>query len=174
MTKLALVTALFLAVGCSSKPGSGSGSGSDPDDVDSGVAADCGTYGFKISGAMSYSSPVVTTVTRDGAVIGVAGFYDATPFALAIYDSITADIDGVGSHDISAAHLDFLDMPASGMCSTPGTCHGFVAMSGSFVVTSATPYVATFTLGDLYAYDGSSTAYGAAIPGEVTGCVVTQ
>jgi len=181
MTKGILIAFVSLAAaGCASKPGSGSGSGSDPEGVDSGVAADsgpvadCGSYGFKMSGAVAFTSPVSATATRDGAVIGVVG-YDATAaYTLAIWDSLTADLDGVGTHDVSTAHLDFLQMPPNGVCSTPGTCPGFVATSGSFVVSSIAPYAATFTLGDLYARDGSSTDVGAAIAGEVTGCLATE
>ena len=181
MNKLGgLLSLMLLAVGCASHPGSGSGSGSDPEGVDSGVAADsglvadCGTYGFKMSGAVTFTSPVSAPATRDGLVIGVVG-YDATAaYALAIWDSLTADLNGVGAHDISTAHVDFLQMPPDGVCGTPGTCPGFVATSGSFVVTSTAPYAATFTLGDLYARDGSSTDVGAAIAGAVTGCLATE
>ncbi len=170
MHKLALFTTFVLAVGCASKPGSGSGS----DGPDSGVAAACAPHGFEISGAMSFTSAVSTTATRDGAVIGVVGFDTTAAYGLSIYDSLTADLDGVGAHDISTAHVDFLEMPPSGVCGTPGTCPGFVATSGSFVVSSTSPYAATFTLGDLYAYDGSSTAVGAAMAGQVTGCVAVE
>ncbi len=178
MNKLALVTALVLAAGCGSHANSGSGpdsgSGSDPDvDAAQDVPA-CGSYGFKMSGAMAFTSPVSATATRDGLVIGVVGYDTTAAYALAIWDSLTADLNSLGTHDVSAAHLDFLEMPPNGVCGTPGTCPGFVATSGSFVVTSIAPYAATFTLGDLFARDGSSTDVGAAMPGAVTGCVATE
>ena len=63
-----------------------------------------------------------------------------------------------------------LDMPGQACDSAAGVCSGFLANAGTYTVTQLTPtYDATFSLTMLYESDGETV--GAAIDGEVTGCL---
>ena len=133
----------------------------------------CGTEQLQMSGAFSVDTPSAAVLSVNNVVIGVGGLGAGatTSYALSLEDPLHGELATAGVHDVASANLKYLSAPASANCQTAGQCTGFVATTGMFEIESETPYRASFTLGDLHAYDGSSSALGAAIAGEVTGCV---
>jgi hypothetical protein len=137
------------------------------------TAGKCGTEQLQMSGAFSANTPSAAVVTVNNVVIGVGGLGlgATTSYALSLRDPLHGELATTGVHDVATANLEYLSSPASANCQTAGECDGFVATTGMFEVEAVSPYRASFTLGDLHAYDGSSSTLGAAIAGEVTGCV---
>jgi hypothetical protein len=136
-------------------------------------AGNCGTEQLQMTGAFSVDTQSAAVLTVNNVVIGVGGLGAGatTSYALSLQDPLHGELATAGVHDVASANLKYLSSPASANCQTAGECTGFVATTGMFEIESETPYRASFTLGELHAYDGSSSTLGAAIAGEVTGCV---
>lgn len=137
------------------------------------TAGNCGTEQLQMTGAFSANTPSAAVVTVNNVVIGVGGFNitASETYALSLLDPLHGELASAGVHDVGTANLKYLSSTASQNCQTAGQCQGFIATSGMFEIESTSPYRASFTLNDLHVYDGTSTTPGAAIAGQVTGCV---
>lgn len=138
--------------------------------------ADCatGTERLAITGAYKLDTQSAAPVTREGSVIGLNGLHASNIYAFSVRNAITQDVGTVGTYDLSTTNLKHLEFPAGTDCDTApaGTCKGFFALAGTFVVKSVQPrYRATFTLTDLRERTTSGGAPGAAIAGTATGCL---
>lgn len=167
-TSCLAVTLTALACACSSETSS-----SGPDAATS--TADCTPDRQRMSGAFEADTPSVATVKLGGVVIGTGGFApgaELKSYAFTLRDITHGELQTVGTHDVAIAALKYVTATATANCQLPGQCLGFVALDGTFEVLESSPrYRATFTLGQLHAYDDASTSAGAAISGTVTGCI---
>lgn len=164
MTKLACC---FL-IACGSSPVAESPDAA-PDAPPVGECAD-GEH-IKLAGAVALDVRSAGAATRSGKVIGIVGA--PTPerlYTLATRSVLTADLDALGDHDIAQVNLKYLDKITGSDC--PTSCTGLFALAGTFTVLENSPrYRATFTLTDLYQYDGDSNDLGPSVAGTITGCV---
>lgn len=137
------------------------------------TAGKCGTEQLQMSGAFSNNTPSAAVLTVNNVVIGVGGLgaRATTSYTLSLRDPLQGELATAGVHDVAGANLKYLTSAASANCQMAGQCQGFIATSGMFEIESESPYRASFTLSGLHAYDGSSSALGADVAGEVTGCV---
>ncbi len=173
------LTALIVA-GCAANDdslGGASGTPDAPSTTDGPIATDpsCAGERIHLSGVYELDSPSAAVVEVSTRIVGVGGFTAnaAGSYSMVARDVLTDDFAALGVHDVALENVKFLTGAASASCQSPGECTGFIARSGRFEVIGLSPYRATFVLGDLYSYDGSTTAPGAAISGEVTGCVTS-
>lgn len=136
---------------------------------------DCASEQLGMDGAFDVHTPSAATLLFNHSIIGVAGFGDSngtTSYSLTLRDPLVGELGTIGVYDVAAHPLKYLVAPANADCQVAGECSGFVAVGGTFEVLAVQPmYRASFTLDTLSAYDGSSAAPGAAIAGQVTGCV---
>lgn len=145
--------------------------------AESGPAAvlDCSTEQLDMDGAFVVNTPSAATFLVNRSIIGVAGFGDSngtTSYSLTLRDPFVGELGTIGIYDVATHPLKYLVAPANADCQAAGACSGFVATAGTFEVLAVQPlYRASFTLETLSAYDGSSAAPGAAIAGQVMGCV---
>lgn len=150
-------------------------------DIDGGVTdgAQTGTCAsgndrLVMTGAYTLDTTAAAPVTRDGIVIGLAGQVAGRVYSLVVRDALTQDLGTVGTFDVATTNLKHLETPPGTDCDVApaGTCKGFFALSGTFVVESVSPrYRATFTLGDLRERTTNGNTPGAAIAGTATGCL---
>jgi hypothetical protein len=132
----------------------------------------CASERLSMTGAFDVETSSVSTFTLSGSVIGVAGFVPpSSSYSFVAREPAAAPLGTVGTYDVAATNLSYLTGSASANCAMPDQCEGFVAMSGTFEVVSTEPYRATFTLGTLHEYDGSSSTLGAAMTGTIEGCL---
>jgi hypothetical protein len=168
-----LVLGCLLLVACSDPTSEHEQPDASPSSVDAPAQQNvtCTGESFQLQGAMSLVTASASTVTVGGHVSGVAG--SAGPnrvYALNAHLAASGTIDAVGTYDVSLLKLQYLDQPFDG-CSS-GPCTGFFAMAGEYNVIETQPmYRASFTLRDLHERENSSSPPGAAIAGEITGCV---
>jgi hypothetical protein len=173
-----LLTALLFA-GCAANDESDSQPGTPdaPSTTDGPIATDpsCAGERIHLAGAFELDSASAAVVEVSTRIVGVGGFTAnaAGSYSMVARDVLTDDFAALGVHDVALKNVKLLTGAASAGCQSPGECTGFIARSGRFEVTGLSPYRATFALGDLYSYDGSTTAPGAAIAGEATGCVTS-
>ena len=141
-----------------------------------GNGASCGAEELGMTGAFELSTLSIATVKVNNVVVGVGGFGAGNPpstsYTLSLRNALVGELGSVGVHDVTAANLKYLVAPANANCQTAGACAGFVATSGTYEVLATSPhYRATFWLTGLHAYDGSTSTLGAAVAGQVTGCL---
>jgi hypothetical protein len=131
----------------------------------------CTSERFAMTGALDVQTRSVSIYRISGAVIGIAGLTTASSsFSFTVRDFVADQLGAIGIYDAADTNIRYLEAAATANCMMPGQCNGFIATSGTFEVVSDQPYRATFSLGDLHAYDGSSTTLGAAMSGTVAGC----
>jgi|GEM_PF-6829743 len=152
------------------------GSDTDGGVMDATAAGTCanGNDRLVMTGAYTIDTTAAATVTRDGIVIGLAGQVAGNVYALGVRDALTQDLGTVGAFDVATTNLKHLEIPPGADCDVApaGTCKGFFALSGTFVVESVSPrYRATFTLGDLRERTTNGNTLGAPIAGTATGCL---
>jgi hypothetical protein len=137
------------------------------------LAATCDSEQLAMSGAFEASTPSAATVHLSGSILGVGGFTaDATAsYVFVVRDYLQDNLQAVGTHDVAAEPVKYVEAAASADCTKPGQCSGFVALTGTVEVLAVAPFHATFTLSDLHVTDGSSDVPGEPIAGSVTGCL---
>jgi hypothetical protein len=141
--------------------------------IDSPTALCAGGDQIVLTGAWSLDTSTLAVVTVDGKATGVNGSHiEGGFFLFGTRISFGGDLEALGTHDIATKNLKYLQKPNGASCATPGTCEGFFAMGGSYMVTQVhSRYQATFTLADLFQHNDSSDTPGAPIAGTITGCV---
>jgi hypothetical protein len=136
------------------------------------AAVDCVDEEIELHGPVSLATRSAATVTSGGKIAGVNGSAGANRlYVLNVRPTAGKDLDAVGTYDVAMVPLQYLDQPLGG-CSGAAACIGFFALAGTIEVTAVQPrFRATFTLRDLRERADSNSSPGAAIPGEITGCV---
>jgi hypothetical protein len=134
-------------------------------------SATCDQESFALQGAVNLTTASAGTVTIDGKIAGVAGSSGPNRlYSLNVRMYASDMLDRVGTYDIATHNLKFFDQPAGG-CGN-GPCTGFYAMGGTYEVLSVQPmYRATFTFTDLRERSDADSPPGAAIAGQITGCL---
>jgi hypothetical protein len=141
--------------------------------VDALLALCAGGDQMVLAGAWSLDTKALAVITVAGKATGINGSHMEGGFFLFSTRSLVGlDLEALGTHDISAKNLKYLQKPNGASCATPGTCAGFFATGGSYTVGQVHPrYQATFTLTDLFQHNDSGDTPGAPIAGTITGCV---
>lgn len=144
--------------------------------IDAPQSSSCatGSERLRITGAYAIDTSSAATVTRESTVIGLNGLHANKTYVLTVRNALTQDLGAVGSYDVATTNLKHLEIPPGADCDTApaGTCKGFFALAGTFIVESVQPrYRATFTLTDLREHSTHGDAPGAQIAGTATGCL---
>ena len=141
---------------------------------DAAIANTCTGTGdsFSYAGAFAFEAFDFGMITSGGKDVGIAGSATNTDL-LSFNTTPLAELDALGDHDVAVTHITALRAPFMASCDTGNTvCHGFFAHAGTFTVQAVHPrYQARFTLTNLFARVDNSGPEGAAIAGDITGCI---